>query len=402
MYALTEINFIIRVDPKDLSVLNRINLTSHVPTATTNNAHPHIDNVDGSWLSVAINFKNRLKRPRYEFIRYKAAKNDADLNNLCNTAQVICTIPSSDRFGLSYFHSFGITQNYIILLEQSIKINFFKLIKTALFNRPFSECMVIEKEFQTRIHVIRKENGEKLKQKYLTEPLVAFHHINAYETFDSDNNNVQIICDLIAYNPDKFDISKFTCVDMYTERTIENDILATKAKRLTIPIRSESSATNNNIPIYCDLKELNSFSFEMPCINYSRVNGLKYKYVYGTNYYRYPFSVVKINVDDPNEIFEMKYAADENQDFKSLPSEPVFVERPGATSEDDGVVLVLVLSNQSDYLSILDAKDLKELAKAELNTSSDETEENKVKACFTFHGFFASSSSACSKIFEKS
>jgi beta,beta-carotene 9',10'-dioxygenase len=48
-------------------------------------------------------------------------------------------------------------------------------------------------------------------------------------------------------------------------------------------------------------------------------------------------------------------------------SEPVFVEKPNPTSEDDGVLLTMVLSDkQNDFLSVLDAKTLEEIARAEL------------------------------------
>ena len=66
-----------------------------------------------------------------------------------------------------------------------------------------------------------------------------------------------------------------------------------------------------------------------------------------------------------------------------MPSEPVFVESPNPTSEDDGVLLVMVLSDKNDFLSILDAKNLNELAQAVVPEG--------VLGAFTFHGFFADS-----------
>lgn len=387
IYALTETNFLVCIDPKDLTIINRINLTDHIPTATTTNSHPHVDE-DGSWLIAGINVSNRLKRPKYEFIKYESTQEESKLNNICKNGKVICSIPSGRRFGLSYFHSFGITENYIIFLEQSIKISFAKLIMTALRNKAFSNCMVTQKDWPTRIHIINKETGELLKQKYITEPLIAFHHINAYEKLDS-NKNTELIVDLCAYDPATFDLNKFTRVDMYTERLSESDLLKSTAKRLLITLNEGKIIKD---PIYCHLRDINSkLVFELPCINYSRFNGLKYKYLYGTNYFKKPFSIIKLNVEDPSETFEKKYE-EEGKDF--LPSEPVFVEKPNPESEDDGVILVLVLSKQNDYLSILDAKNLNEIAKAVI--------ENDVQAAFTFHGFFASAHSACNKIFEMS
>ena len=65
-----------------------------------------------------------------------------------------------------------------------------------------------------------------------------------------------------------------------------------------------------------------------------------------------------------------------------VPSEPVFVENPDAKNEDDGVLLVMVLADgENDYLSVLDAKNLNEIARAELP--------NEVRVTYSFHGFFA-------------
>ncbi len=104
------------------------------------------------------------------------------------------------------------------------------------------------------------------------------------------------------------------------------------------------------------------------------MNTLPYKYTYGVNFYKRPFSVVKINVEDPNEALE--YICD-------TPTEPVFVENPNPTSEDDGVLLVMCLADESDYLSILDAKTMKEIAKASLPSDLVPVES---RGGYTFHG----------------
>lgn len=85
-----------------------------------------------------------------------------------------------------------------------------------------------------------------------------------------------------------------------------------------------------------------------------------------------------MNVDNPTDVKEMKYT---DVDELYLPSEPIFVENPNAVDEDDGLVLVMVLSSKQDFLSFLDARDLKEIARARVP--------DHVKTAFTFHGFFA-------------
>lgn len=51
---------------------------------------------------------------------------------------------------------------------------------------------------------------------------------------------------------------------------------------------------------------------------------------------------------------------------KCYPSEPVFVPRPDAESEDDGVVLsaVIGLQGKSSFLLVLNGEDFEELARA--------------------------------------
>jgi len=126
--------------------------------------------------------------------------------------------------------------------------------------------------------------------------------------------------------------------------------------------------------------DLNSdFAFEAPTINYWKNNGLPYKYIYGVNHYRRPLSVCKVNTERPDEIIETVFS---KQGENVLPSEPVFVENPNGEAEDDGVILVMVLSDSNDYLSILDAKNLNEIARANMP--------EHVRGALTFHGFFAS------------
>jgi carotenoid cleavage dioxygenase-like enzyme len=131
--------------------------------------------------------------------------------------------------------------------------------------------------------------------------------------------------------------------------------------------------------IYCPIWDLQpEVFFEMPIIN-PKFKAKPYRYIYGVNYNVKPFSIMKINLANPLEVFEWKYFENDNEEF--LPSEPVFVESPNAKSEDDGVLLVMVLSEANDFLSVLDAKKMVEIAKAELPAD--------VKAAFTMRGFFA-------------
>ena len=66
------------------------------------------------------------------------------------------------------------------------------------------------------------------------------------------------------------------------------------------------------------------------------------------------------------------------------PGEPVFVARPGGIEEDDGVLLTVVLDGEArrSMLVVLDARDMAELARAEMKTHFP----------YGFHGSFVSAS----------
>ena len=299
-----------------------------------------------------------------------APSDQSDPLKLFENSQLITRIPGS-FMGLSYFHSFGLTKNYIVFLEHSLRFDFTRILESILFNKPISNILVVDKTFETRIHVIDRQTGFKIKKEFLTEPMVVFHHINAYETTDG----TKIMIDVCAYDVNFVDVTKWTRENMQTDKLLGTKIIRSLARRIIVPMKSNEETGI----IYCQVSDINSeVSFELPVINYSKFNSRKYKYVYGTNLFRKPFTIVKINVDDGQQVVEHAYDQDEEQ---CLPSEPVFVPNPSGSNEDDGVLLVVVLSSMRDYLSVLDAKDLKEIARAEVPEN--------VEAAFTFHGFFA-------------
>jgi carotenoid cleavage dioxygenase-like enzyme len=145
---------------------------------------------------------------------------------------------------------------------------------------------------------------------------------------------------------------------MFTDRLMGQPGFKPMARRIIVPLDLSSV---NSESVYCKIKDLNSnLSLELPNINYSKLNTLPYKYVYGANIYQNPLSIVKINVENDAEQWEFKFEKGE------IPTEPVFIENPNPQSEDDGVLLVMCLATDNDYLLILDSKDLTEIARAVL------------------------------------
>ena len=186
LYALTETNYLMRVDPVTLDVIKKLNVTDYISSSRSSKAHPHVEN-DGSWINVGMN----STLPGYEFVKYdgKTLK-DPVLENILENGKIINTVPSSTPSGFSYFHSFGVTENYIIFLEQSLKLTIKSLVLNQIKNNPFVDSLYMEPSSNTRIHLINKTTGQITNQKYHTDPLFVFHHINAYEVLEVDKKKL--------------------------------------------------------------------------------------------------------------------------------------------------------------------------------------------------------------------
>ena len=259
-------------------------------------------------------------------------------------------------------------------------------------NKPFSSALTMDKLFPTKIYVVNKHTGKILPQKFVTDPQFTFHHMNAYEVVESDNNS-RLMVDISSYDSETFDIQslkgnargittlnhyKLSISYIYFFKLLDEYKNSAYAKRIEIPINLKEKSTDE---VYCTLKNLNpKFAFEAPMINYARNNGKDYQYVYGMNLnFNTPHSIIKMDIKNPLNVLEQYYG---NGKEHMWPAEPVFVPSPNAESEDDGVLVTMVMNeNGNDFLSILDAKDLKELARAVMPEN--------VKGSFTFHGFFA-------------
>ncbi|MGH0147523.1 UNVERIFIED_CONTAM: hypothetical protein FKN15_010822 [Acipenser sinensis] len=116
-------------------------------------------------------------------------------------------------------------------------------------------------------------------------------------------------------------------------------------------------------------------AFEFPQINYKKFSMKNYTYAYalGLNHF-IPDRICKLNVKT-KETWVW-------QEPDSYPSEPIFVASPDAVDEDDGVILTVVVTpgagQRPAYLLILNAKDLTEVARAEVETIIP----------VTFHGMY--------------
>jgi beta,beta-carotene 9',10'-dioxygenase len=332
--ALTETPLPVEFDPQ---TLDSAGVHPYVAPGQLSTAHPHGDRSTGAM----INYAAKLgPRSSYRFFTVSPES---------QKPAVIGSLPVKEP---AYMHSFGITERWLALAEFPFVVN---PISLALHGRPYIENYRWKPELGTRFTLMDRLSGETLGG-FRADACFAFHHVNAFEDGDA------VVLDMCAY-PDATVIE-----DFYLDRLRSGKPVAPAALtrfRLETGDRSVSRT------------QLSEENIELPRINYGRCNARPYRYVWGnaTGASGWLDRIVRIDTADGSSLSFSKPGC--------YPGEPVFVARPQAKDEDDGVLLSVVLDAAAgtSFLLVLDAADLSEIARAEVPHHIP----------FGFHGQFARS-----------
>jgi beta,beta-carotene 9',10'-dioxygenase len=322
--AFTETTLPVRFDPETLKTLGHFEYGSQV-SGQVSIAHPHHDAVRRCQFSYVVEFG---RRSRYRIFRVA----DED-----GAASVIAELPADQP---AYMHSFAMTEHYLVLVEFPLVVSPLRLL---LRGQPFIRNYRWEPQRGLRFQIVEKDGGRRIATAE-SEPIFAFHHVNAYERAD------ELVLDLVAYSDagiiDQFYLSRL--------RTGEPVDAVGSLYRYVVPL----GAKRNDVWKH----QITTTPIELPRIDYGRAAARSYRVVWGTGN-RQPGnfldSLVRINV----ETGECAVWAEPG----CYPGEPVFVTAPQTTGEGEGLLLSVVLNGQRDrsFLLVLDAFRMTEIARAE-------------------------------------
>jgi beta,beta-carotene 9',10'-dioxygenase len=242
----------------------------------------------------------------------------------------------------SYMHSFGMTENYVILTEFPLVVNPVRLL---LWLKPYIENFSWEPRRGTPFWVVNRHTSE-LIGRYDSDPFFAFHHINAFERGD------ELVIDLAAY--DDADIVMSYYLNRLQDTGLELPL--GRLRRYRLPLKGKRVTH----------EQISEANLELPHFDAGRFNmDGRYRYVYGVSVnpeQRHGFynQLVKIDIQSGRHLTW--------QAPDCYPGEAVFVGRPGRVAEDDGVLLSVVLDagRQNSFLLVLDAASLNEIGRAEI------------------------------------
>lgn len=319
--ALTETPLPVRFDPETLETVGAVAFEDEVDVDTST-AHPHVEPDTGRTLSYAASFG----RPCV----YKIL----GVSPEARTREVVARL-DVDR--PSYMHSFGMTERYVVLSEWPIVVNPLDLL---LRGKPFIENFEWQPERGTRFRILRKRDGAEVAT-CRADPAFGFHHVNAFEQGN------EVVCDVVTY-PDASIVD-----DLYLDR-LRSDAPTPGTghlRRYRLPLDGGAASSTRQ----------SDERLELPRIHEEAARARSYRYVYGVGTHapgNFTDQIVKIDVETG--------AAETWHEAGIYPGEPVFVPRPDATAEDDGLLLSVGLDpdRERSFLLVLNAASLEEQARA--------------------------------------
>lgn len=288
-------------------------------------AHPHLDASSGDMLNLSCKFGPRSSQSFFRIEPGTLARK---------------RIAKLARRRPTYQHSFGMSERWLVFTEFPLRVDPLDIIRTG---RPFIENFEFHPEEGTRITLVDRETGE-IGGEWQADPGFCFHHVNAWE------DGEDVIVDLCRF--DDASIVENLYLDEVRQGTLRDEAYAFLHRYTLKPGAARAEE-----------RRLSDESVELPRINYRANNCRPYRHVYGVGFSEAgPFSkLVKIDAETGESIAWSEAGC--------FAGEPVFVEAPDGSAEDDGVVLSLVLDGEAgrSMLLVLDARDMSELARAEIS-----------------------------------
>nr|XP_027223258.1 carotenoid isomerooxygenase-like [Penaeus vannamei] len=372
-YCITEAPFLHKIDPTTLETISKVDLhkelgiNSHCP-----NPKPL---PDGSTLNIlhAVGATG----PKYDIVSFPSKPLDGKATVFAKPKKV-GSVDARWKLNPCHMHTFGLTENYVVLLEQPLTIDVKAMVANTIRDKPFIGGMEWMENKLVKIHIVNRETGKEVKQKVKCEAFFFMHIINCYER---ENH---IVIDVNAYK--KPDLLHAFHLKNLRERgaSLGNELDGGSVKRIVIPMEvSDKVSPELNLvmlagtkakanrqkdgSLYLTPDAVTDYAYEIPALH-PDYTGKRYRYFYGScgNMTLTTGKVGKVDFEsrEVKEWFEDGLYAGVS----------CFVPRPGATAEDDGVLLVTELHSadrKKVSVVILNSVDMTEVARVAFSTPSD-------------------------------
>ncbi|KAK6440866.1 hypothetical protein LTR95_002908 [Oleoguttula sp. CCFEE 5521] len=277
--------------------------------------------------------------------------------------EVLAEIKGGDVRG-AYLHSLLLTENFVVLCVWPAY--FTRMGLGMLWERNVIDALKFEPTSPTHWYVVDRKHGRGVVKEFTSPSFFCFHTVNAWEERGVSNDVVDIVCELVELPDTKIlELLRYEYI-VSSEAVQSRPLGGTEDKSIPtshlvryrleqIAVREKStdrpaSAKRTMAVISGDLPRINPHYALKP-----------HRYVYTA------LSRGKSSFLDGIGKTDMQNGTTTIwEEARHTPGEPIFVARPGAVNEDDGVILVVVFDGDASksYLLCLDAQNLTEVARA--------------------------------------
>ncbi|KAM0189149.1 hypothetical protein ACHAPI_010168 [Fusarium lateritium] len=251
----------------------------------------------------------------------------------------------------AYIHSLFHTEKHVILVVW--QADFTKKATNIL-----DSIGEWDSDRKTLFYVIDPVKGGVVAKYESEDAFFAFHEINSFENRDGD-----IFLDIPTMKDHSFlqaaKIENLRANLMHKAKGSSKNDLAGNFTRYRLPHHSDKGKKTHLAEVDFTL----DVQFELPRINDAHI-GKPYRYAYGMHAVKpgyFSDSIIKIDTKTKKT---KVWVPKKNH----LPSEPIFIARPGAKSEDDGVLLTVAMDTSVKLSSmvVIDAATMKEIGRARM------------------------------------
>jgi beta,beta-carotene 9',10'-dioxygenase len=324
-FAFAEQPLHLEFDPVSLDTVGVAKVDNEIE-GETSTPHPHFD----FGRRVLVNYTTRM-RDRTAYQVFYTPEDTLE-------QRLLATVEVDEP---CYMHSFAMTENYVVLVEFPVVIDQEKFVRP---DKPFLECFTWQPARPARFRVIDKREG-RCTAVFESEAFFAFHHVNAAEVGND------ILVDVAATHTPYETVLGLAP----TEDQFDLQAYGYQVRRYTLPRAGGGTV---------GWEQLADAGVEMPRINYRGYSTKPYRYAYGLGHS--PRSLKAMN-----RLLKLDFAGGTHKAWYEkgcFPGEAVFVPRPGASTEDDGVVLsgVLDAKTGTSFLVVIDGQSFEELGRAQV------------------------------------
>ncbi|KAF1981493.1 carotenoid oxygenase [Aulographum hederae CBS 113979] len=347
----TDASMIKQIDPETLEPLGVTDQKILHPdlTGPLSAAHAKSDPVTGDVFNFNLAFG---RQPTYRVFKVSASTGKTD---------ILATFTAT----AAYIHSLFLTADHVILcvwnshlMKGGIQMLWTKNILDA----------ITESDSPAKWFVIDRKHGKGVLATYESDPFFCFHTVNAWtEPSRSGDGKVDIVATLAAFE-DASVIKKFYYENLLSTAAGHKDYTGpkgdayrgqvTKFRLPNVPATPEHDIKRAVL----DFKTPKSLGVELPTLNPKFITKPN-RYIYGITdrgLSTFADGLAKFDAETQTAVRWEMHA--------HSPGEPIFVADPKGEKEDDGVLLSVVLDGikGKSYLLCLDARDLSELGRAEV------------------------------------